>query len=318
MHSGLGQNMTATQSTNYKQKFQELRRLQNDLEEKNGRGALLQELFAGQGWYLALLKHQLLDNRKIAPVPSAPAQPSVLTQPPSIPLEEIVPSEMDTTLSALEAFAAKEAIPAIVKEIKPHIVTTSNTTIKIAEANALTASSIIQFNLHDVSFQQMSLDDKSNKDQRPVDLLVIGSPEKESHGKAENNYAEEKWLLLGKMLKSMSLDGQRIAFSLGLDFDEQTREIKHDRFYREFRLLRPRLVLALGATATNMLLLRRERLSQIHGQIFSNEIKFSDGHELTCFFMPIYHPDFLLINPNMKRATWEDMKQAMLFLKTSC
>lgn len=284
--------------------------MEKDLEEKMGRGFLLQELFAGQGWYLASLKQKLLGNRRKEVNPSSPTRPA--SEAVSIPLEVIVPSEMDTTLSALEAFAATNITPVVTKESIPNSAPkgTFNTTIKIA-AETPGSHKMIRFNPDDVSFSQTSLGEHK------VDLLVVGSPEKESHEKAENNFLEEKWLLLGKMLKSMALHGHQIAFSLGVDFNEETKQIKHDRFYQDLRLLRPKLLLALGATATNMLLLRRERLSQIHGQIFTNELKFSDGHELNCFFMPIYHPDFLLINPNMKRATWEDMKQAMLFLQTS-
>ncbi|HAZ14073.1 MAG: hypothetical protein A2X86_14260 [Bdellovibrionales bacterium GWA2_49_15] len=304
--------MTDTQPINFKQKFQDLRRLEKDLEEKKGRGLLLQELFAGQGWYLAFLKQKLLVNRKKEASPSLPIQPVVESV--SIPLEEIVPSEMDTTLSALEVFAASNIAPStpVEKIIADTPKSTFNTTLKLAAETSISGH-LIRFNLPEAVFQPMPFNDK---DDCRVDLLVVGSPEKESHGKAENNFAEEKWSLLGKMLKSMDLEGQRIAFSVGVDFDPQTKEVKHDRFCQELRLLRPKLILALGATACNMLLLRRERLSQVHGQIFTNELKFSDGHDFHCFFMPIYHPDFLLINPNMKRATWEDLKQAVLFLKS--
>ncbi len=293
--------MTDAQVINFKQKFQDLRRLEKDLEEKKGRGLLLQELFAGQGWYLASIKHKLLEQRKRGGENLSS----------SIPLEKIVPSEMDTTLSALEAFAASLPPPSVLVESVPvssSVKTIPNATINV-EVGAADAGKIVMFNALENSFEQEELGNQQ------VDLLVLGPPEKESHTKAENNFKDEKWLLLGKMLKSMG--PERIAFSLGVEFDEQTKEIKHDRFYREYRALKPKLILAIGATASNMLLLKRERLSQIHGQIFSNELQFSDGIEATCFFMPIYHPDFLLINPNMKRATWEDMKLAMLFLKDS-
>ena len=69
---------------------------------------------------------------------------------------------------------------------------------------------------------------------------------------------------------------------------------------------RPKVVVSLGATVTNILLGKREKLSTIHGQFFEKrqgECNFS--------LMPIFHPDFLIINPNMKRTAWIDLQKVM-------
>lgn len=69
---------------------------------------------------------------------------------------------------------------------------------------------------------------------------------------------------------------------------------------------RPKIVVTLGATITNILLGKREKLSSIHGQFFEKQ-------EGACFYslMPIFHPDFLQINPNMKRTAWIDLQKVM-------
>jgi len=69
---------------------------------------------------------------------------------------------------------------------------------------------------------------------------------------------------------------------------------------------RPRIVVSLGATVTNILLGRREKLSGIHGQFFDKKV--GDCH---FSLMPVFHPDFLLINPNMKRTAWIDLQKVM-------
>lgn len=69
---------------------------------------------------------------------------------------------------------------------------------------------------------------------------------------------------------------------------------------------RPKVVVSLGATITNILLGRREKLSGIHGQFIEKEI--GDCH---FSLMPVFHPDFLLINPNMKRTAWIDLQKVM-------
>ena len=46
--------------------------------------------------------------------------------------------------------------------------------------------------------------------------------------------------------------------------------------------------------------------SNIHGQFF--EKQYGD----TAFsLMPVFHPDFLVINPNMKRTAWADLQKVM-------
>ncbi|MBP5296635.1 MAG: hypothetical protein J6Y94_04810 [Bacteriovoracaceae bacterium] len=73
--------------------------------------------------------------------------------------------------------------------------------------------------------------------------------------------------------------------------------------------LRPKMVVALGSAAVEMLAGRRERLSQIHGSFLP--LSYAGG---SCVMMPIFHPDFLLINPSMKRPVWQDLQKAMRFL----
>jgi len=69
---------------------------------------------------------------------------------------------------------------------------------------------------------------------------------------------------------------------------------------------RPRIVVSLGATVTNILLGRREKLSTIHGQFFDKAID-----QCNYSLMPLFHPDFLIINPNMKRTAWIDLQKVM-------
>lgn len=76
---------------------------------------------------------------------------------------------------------------------------------------------------------------------------------------------------------------------------------------------KPKLVVTLGATATTMLLDRKEKLSSIHGQFIKRTINWLDMQcEIT--FSPLFHPEYLLINSNMKKTAWEDMQKMMKFL----
>jgi uracil-DNA glycosylase family 4 len=73
---------------------------------------------------------------------------------------------------------------------------------------------------------------------------------------------------------------------------------------------RPEIVVSLGAIVTNLLLGKKEKLSSIHGQLIEQE-----ANDWKYLLMPLFHPEFLLINPNMKRTAWNDLQKVMEILK---
>jgi len=73
----------------------------------------------------------------------------------------------------------------------------------------------------------------------------------------------------------------------------------------QIRLLRPRVILALGATAAEALLGVRRSLGDLRGQVHRY-----DGIPL----IVTYHPAALLRNPNWKKPTWDDVRIARQLL----
>jgi uracil-DNA glycosylase family 4 len=72
----------------------------------------------------------------------------------------------------------------------------------------------------------------------------------------------------------------------------------------------PKVILPLGAKATNCLLRKEDKLSRVRGQFIERAVL---GETLT--FVPLFHPERLLINPNMKSTTWDDLKKVINFIK---
>ncbi|MCS6803870.1 MAG: uracil-DNA glycosylase [Acidobacteriota bacterium] len=75
--------------------------------------------------------------------------------------------------------------------------------------------------------------------------------------------------------------------------------------YRQIAVIKPRLVVALGATAATTLLGKKIPISKIRGQF----LEFR-GTKL----LPTFHPAFLLRSPGMKKEAWEDLKKVRDFL----
>lgn len=111
--------------------------------------------------------------------------------------------------------------------------------------------------------------------------------------------------LLEKMVAAMQLGRECVASFLSAKEDDTFDEFMSGVFHSK-----PDFVVALGAVATNILLGRKEKLTRVHGQFFPLKLNLQDEqHEVR--LMPLFHPDFLLINPNMKRTAWLDLQKIM-------
>jgi hypothetical protein len=135
-----------------------------------------------------------------------------------------------------------------------------------------------------------------------------------------DTYSQEKGEdLLGKMIAAMKLtkgEFNRVLFDESLEdiFDLSGNLLTPGPatldLFNAIKKYKPAVVVTLGATVTNILLGKREKLSGIHGQFFEKTVAIEDGsHQYS--IMPIFHPDFLMINPNMKRTAWIDLQKVM-------
>lgn len=90
---------------------------------------------------------------------------------------------------------------------------------------------------------------------------------------------------------------------------------------RQIELIQPKVIVCLGTFATQTLLATEERISSLRSRFHpwpsaSLKARFETAiAEGSIQLMPTFHPAFLLRNPNMKRAVWEDMQQVMTHLQ---
>lgn len=76
--------------------------------------------------------------------------------------------------------------------------------------------------------------------------------------------------------------------------------------FRQIEVIKPLVVVALGAYAARTLLDTEVAISKLRGRFHDYR-----GTQL----MPTYHPSYLLRNPGAKRPVWEDMKLVRNLLK---
>jgi DNA polymerase len=74
---------------------------------------------------------------------------------------------------------------------------------------------------------------------------------------------------------------------------------------REIAVVRPKVIVVLGNTATQNLLETKVGITKLRGE-------FQDYFGVKV--MPTFHPAYLLRDPSKKRETWEDMKKVRDFI----
>jgi uracil-DNA glycosylase family 4 len=135
------------------------------------------------------------------------------------------------------------------------------------------------------------------------------SPDEIEEAQDEFDYffEAETAALFRKMVTAMKLDSSEFLISAVGDEHEQD----FDFLEEELAYFTPEVVMTLGATASNKLLGTKQRLSAIHGNFYTKGIKYFDSSSVVLAICPIFHPEFLRINPNMKKTAWEDMQKVM-------
>jgi uracil-DNA glycosylase len=86
---------------------------------------------------------------------------------------------------------------------------------------------------------------------------------------------------------------------------------------RQIRVLRPKVIVALGATAAKNLLGMNDSMASLRGRFydFSPKRALNDTDEpFDCKLVVTYHPAFLLRDPRQKAEAWKDLQMVMKFL----
>lgn len=115
--------------------------------------------------------------------------------------------------------------------------------------------------------------------------------------------------LLDRMAAAMGLaPGDRLV--LEFSREEAVRKGWEERLAGAVAAARPSVVVALGALAADLLLPGGRGLAETRGRFFRGSFPRGGG-TAEALVMPVFHPDFLLINPGMKRPAWTDLRKVM-------
>lgn len=81
--------------------------------------------------------------------------------------------------------------------------------------------------------------------------------------------------------------------------------------YEQLRSIRPEVIVALGAPASQTLLQTTESIGRLRGRFHDFYPSGVAGQGEAIPLMPTYHPAYLLRTPSEKMKTWQDLQQVM-------
>lgn len=81
---------------------------------------------------------------------------------------------------------------------------------------------------------------------------------------------------------------------------------------RQIALIQPKVIVALGSFAAQLLLNTKTGITALRGEFQPYGV--AGQRENAPMIMPTYHPAYLLRNPKAKREVWEDIQKVMAFL----
>ena len=88
---------------------------------------------------------------------------------------------------------------------------------------------------------------------------------------------------------------------------------------RQIELVQPKVIVALGSFAAQMLLDTKTGITRLRGEFHACNVPGLrvPPHRTPPVIMPTYHPAYLLRNPSAKREVWEDVQKVMARLETT-
>jgi uracil-DNA glycosylase len=157
--------------------------------------------------------------------------------------------------------------------------------------------------------------------EQPRVLFVGGwlAGEEEKRMPAERIFGSEEDTMISRMLSAMKLPPGK-AFITNIikcavphtcQPTEENINTCISFLLRQIMVLAPEIICTMGIVATRALLKNAQPLSQLRGKFYP----FAVSDEKSIPIIPTYHPTFLIQNPELKRATWEDLQSIAKQLK---
>ncbi len=146
-----------------------------------------------------------------------------------------------------------------------------------------------------------------------AELLFVGEAPGFNEDKQGKPFVGRAGQLLTRIIKAMHMTREEVYIGNILkcrppnnrDPDEDEMRACFPYLKQQIKLIKPKVICALGRYAAQKLSGSDTNISRLRGHVF-----YFEGIKL----VPTFHPSYLLRNPKGKRSTWEDMQMILEIL----
>lgn len=149
-----------------------------------------------------------------------------------------------------------------------------------------------------------------------ADWMIVGEAPGAEEDRRGEPFVGRAGKLLDEMLRAVGLDRQTVFIANVLkcrppdNRDPKTNESSQCRVYldRQIELIQPKIIIAVGRIAAQLLLDTDAPLGRLRGQL----------HHIGAARTPVvatYHPAYLLRSPTQKRKAWQDLCMARALVR---
>ena len=148
-----------------------------------------------------------------------------------------------------------------------------------------------------------------------ADLALVGEAPGRDEDRQGEPFVGRAGQLLTKIIESIGLTREEVYIANVVkcrppnNRNPESDEVRtcEPFLFRQLDVIRPKVVVALGAFAIHTLLGTDQAISRLRGRVYAFR-----GAKL----VPTFHPAFLLRSPDRKRDVWEDMKKVRALLES--
>lgn len=151
-------------------------------------------------------------------------------------------------------------------------------------------------------------------------FMFVGEAPGKGEDQSGNPFTGEAGQLLSKMIAAMGLSRETVYITNVIKcmppnnrnpLAEETQTCS-SYLKKQIQLLRPKWIIALGTFAAQHLLASEQSIALLRGRLHTDHKWFRDDNEREVIkIIPTFHPTYLLNNPEMKKACWEDLQLVM-------
>ena len=137
-----------------------------------------------------------------------------------------------------------------------------------------------------------------------ADLMVIGDKSEGANNKNNKPFQGEVGKLLNAMLKAIGFDQSNTYYTNIYSIsDNIDKNMINDIIKKQISIVAPKVIIMLGAESTKALTNTEDSIFHTRGQWYN-----IDNISKLIPAISMFHPRYVLVHPNSKRETWEDLK----------